>query len=89
MNVAMLTVGIEERADVGERRQSVDDELSHLGRETASDSERDRVKSYMSESRAGGALTRTRRQQQCVCVAQPEHREHADCQLFRPQQACW
>ena len=24
-----------------------------------------------------------------VCVAQPEHREHDDCQLHRPQQACW
>ena len=66
MNAAMLTADIEERADVDECRQSVDDELSDLGRETASDSERDRVKSYMSESCGEGALTRTR-QQQCVC----------------------
>ena len=81
MNAAMLTVGIDERADVDECRQSVDDELSDLGRETASDGERDRVKSNMSESRAGGALTRSR--------WQPEHREHDDNQQYRPQQACW
>ena len=55
MDVAMLTADIDKRADVDKCRQSVDDELSDARRETVSDGERDRVKSYISESRAGGA----------------------------------
>ena len=80
MNVAMLTADIEERAHVDECRLSVDNELSDLRRATASDGERDRVKSYLSESRAGGPV---------VCVTHLGHREHDDSQLYRPQQACW
>ena len=49
MNVAMLTAGVEKKADGDEFMWNADDELSDLRCGTVSDGERNRVKSYMSE----------------------------------------
>ena len=49
MNVAMLTAGIDKRADGDESVRNVDGKLGDLQCEIVSDGERDRVKSYMSE----------------------------------------
>ena len=72
MKLVMLTAGVEKRAYVDEFVRNVDGELSDLRSEIVSDGERDRVKSYMSEACAGGALTRSQQQQ---CTTQLEHRE--------------
>ena len=49
MNVAMLTAGVEKRADGDGFMWNVDGKLSDLRCEIVSDGERDRVKSYMLE----------------------------------------
>ena len=63
MNVVMLMTGIKKRADVDEFVRNVDGELSDV--RVSASCKHDRVRSYMSEACAGGALTKSR-QQQCA-----------------------